>query len=317
MSVKINMAGWKMWEHGVLDSFFTIPENAVPVKQGSKWYWPAICKCGTEKLVEGTKLRSGHTKSCGCKKTIGVDLTNQTFNYLTALYPLPERRYNNVVWHCKCKCGNYKDATVAALKNGTVRSCGCLIKEAAEKRSLHLENQIFNNILVLERDYEYPIINNLKDQHSYWKCKCLLCEKIFTAVGRDIISGHTSSCGCSKISIGEENIKTILSKHNITYLFNSCYFKDLISPNNNILRYDFIILENNNPIRIIEFDGPQHVNATSIFGEGEFMRLQTADKIKNNYALLHNIPLVRIPYKERDNITLMMLLGDQYLVKEE
>lgn len=28
--------------------------------------WRCICKCGKESIVEGTLLRSGHTKSCGC-----------------------------------------------------------------------------------------------------------------------------------------------------------------------------------------------------------------------------------------------------------
>ena len=42
---------------------------------------------------------------------------------------------------------------------------------------------------------------------------------------------------------------------------------------------------------------------------------QGRDKLKNAYALSHNIPLVRIPYQERDNITLEMIMGDQYLVR--
>lgn len=41
------------------------------------------------------------------------------------------------------------------------------------------------------------------------------------------------------------------------------------------------------------------------------------DKEKNQYAIEHNIPLVRIPYTERDNITLDMLLGDKYLIKSD
>jgi hypothetical protein len=41
------------------------------------------------------------------------------------------------------------------------------------------------------------------------------------------------------------------------------------------------------------------------------------DKIKNNYAKEKNIPLVRIPYWERDNITLDLIMGNKYLIKEE
>jgi len=37
------------------------------------------------------------------------------------------------------------------------------------------------------------------------------------------------------------------------------------------------------------------------------------DSQKNKYALEHDIDLVRIPYWERDNINLNMILGDQYL----
>lgn len=36
--------------------------------------------------------------------------------------------------------------------------------------------------------------------------------------------------------------------------------------------------------------------------------------MKNEWAKEHNIPLVRIPYWERDKITLDMILGDKYLV---
>lgn len=39
--------------------------------------------------------------------------------------------------------------------------------------------------------------------------------------------------------------------------------------------------------------------------------------IKNEYALSHNIPLVRIPYWKRNSITLETIMGDQYLIKNE
>ena len=318
VKTKINMAGWKMWEHGVPDSFYYIPEDAKPDKQGNKIYWPAICKCGNMKMVEGTKLRSGHTKSCGCKKTIGVDLTGQQFGYLTALYPLEKRRYRNVVWQCKCKCGNETQVTVAALRNGHVKSCGCLLKESAQaSHGLQIKGQTINDIYVIDKDEEYKIINNIQDNHSYWKCRCF-CGNIFTVVGRDLLNGHTSSCGCLRFkgSKGEDNIRQILDNNYISYVYNKEYFKDLILDKGKPGRYDFIILENNMPVRIIEFDGQQHFQANSIFAQKRSIEeIQRYDQIKNEYAHAHNIPLVRIPYKERDNITLEMIMGDKYLIK--
>lgn len=68
--------------------------------------------------------------------------------------------------------------------------------------------------------------------------------------------------------------------------------------------------------RLIEFDGEQHFKYT---GAGwntkeNFEKTQKLDKIKNEYALNNNYSLVRIPYWERDNITLDMLLGDKHLI---
>lgn len=73
-------------------------------------------------------------------------------------------------------------------------------------------------------------------------------------------------------------------------------------------RYDFVILKNNTPIRLIEFDGEQHYKNIANWDSLELQ--QQRDQIKNEYALSHNIPLVRIPYWERDNITLDMIMGD-------
>ena len=72
------------------------------------------------------------------------------------------------------------------------------------------------------------------------------------------------------------------------------------------------------PYRLIEFDGQQHNEPIEYYGgEEALLKLQQHDTIKNQYALSHNIPLVRIPYTKRDTVTLDDLLGDQYLIKGE
>ena len=92
----------------------------------------------------------------------------------------------------------------------------------------------------------------------------------------------------------------------------------MVSDTGRVLRYDFIIFQNNLPIRLIEFDGPQHQLEVEFYGGKEKLELtKKYNTIKNNYALSHNIPLVRIPYTERDNITLEMIMGDKYLIKED
>ena len=70
-------------------------------------------------------------------------------------------------------------------------------------------------------------------------------------------------------------------------------------------------------MRLIEFDGPQHNDNGKFFGIDEFKKLQYHDALKNQYALSHNIPLIRIPYSKRDTMSIEDLLGDQYLFKGE
>ena len=77
-------------------------------------------------------------------------------------------------------------------------------------------------------------------------------------------------------------------------------------------KFDFALLDdNNNIIRLIEFDGIQHTINNNYFKDDT---IQKRDNIKNKYAKDNNIPLVRIPYYKRDNITLEDLLTDKYLV---
>lgn len=107
----------------------------------------------------------------------------------------------------------------------------------------------------------------------------------------------------------------ILKKNNIKYLYDCTFFKDLKLPSGGIGRYDFILLDDNfHPYRLIEYDGEQHYRAIEYFGgEENFKKLQKNDKVKNEYAKRHNLPLIRIPYTE-ENITLELLLSDKYLV---
>ena len=78
-------------------------------------------------------------------------------------------------------------------------------------------------------------------------------------------------------------------------------------------RFDFYIPSLN---RIIEFDGRQHFKSCSWFrDETDFEVSKIRDQQKNNYCFLNGIDLVRIPYTERDNLTLDLLLGDKYLLK--
>lgn len=67
-----------------------------------------------------------------------IDLTGQTFGYLTVIKNIPlEGRTTYSKWLCKCVCGETKEVRGSHLKNGLTRSCGCkkveMYKESRNK----------------------------------------------------------------------------------------------------------------------------------------------------------------------------------------
>ena len=127
-----------------------------PSRNGNK-YWLCQCDCGTIRAVNGYDLRNNKSKSCGClKKEIlsqikKDNLINQKFGRLTVLYENGRTPKQEVLWHCKCDCGNECDVRGYNLKSGHTQSCGCLQKERTSEAS-QLQNiigQRFGKLTVL------------------------------------------------------------------------------------------------------------------------------------------------------------------------
>lgn len=97
--------------------------------------WLCRCDCGSECEVTAQDLKSGHTKSCGCHRTLELrdrksNLTGMKVGRLTALYATEKRdAKGSVFWHCRCDCGNELDVTEDCLIHGNYRSCGCRKQE--------------------------------------------------------------------------------------------------------------------------------------------------------------------------------------------
>lgn len=54
------------------------------------------------------------------------NLSGMRFGKLIAIAATDERRDGKVMWICKCDCGNEKTTKSSLLKNGKVKSCGCI-----------------------------------------------------------------------------------------------------------------------------------------------------------------------------------------------
>ena len=85
------------------------------------------CECGTQKILYGSALKRGETKSCQlCSLGHKLDITGQKFGKLTALEPTEKRSNSFIIWKCQCDCGNICEVSLGNLKSGNTKSCGCI-----------------------------------------------------------------------------------------------------------------------------------------------------------------------------------------------
>ena len=230
-------------------------------------------------------------------------MIGQKFGKLLVLERAGSDNQRRALWKCQCDCGNTTTVRGAYLRNGHTISCGCERIFSRGQQITPMVGNKFGKLTVLFRVEDYVSPQGCK-QPKY-RCICD-CGNSVDVVAQSLRNKTTQSCGCISISIGESNIQQILLDNNIEFI-KEYKFADL-----GLLRYDFYLPKYN---RLIEFDGKQHNNPSSLWDDKEsFKNRQQRDKIKNEYAKTNNIDLVRIPYTERDTITLDLLLGDEYLL---
>ena len=55
-----------------------------------------------------------------------IDMKGKRFGNLIVVKRLSNDKYGNARWDCVCDCGNSYIAIGQSLRNGHVKSCGCL-----------------------------------------------------------------------------------------------------------------------------------------------------------------------------------------------
>lgn len=265
--------------------------------------WKCQCDCGNIEYFSTKELRNDgiiQCHKCGNKrqpkKIEKESIIGKRFTKLVVIEPTNQRKRGNIVYKCQCDCGKEIYAIKPDLDRGDIKSCGCI------KRKYQI-GDIINNRQILSFQTEKN-----KKKKAYYKCKCLLCGNIYEV--ETSVLDRTISCGCIK-SIGERNIQQILINNHIPFIKEFSF-------QGSKYRYDFAILNKNKEIiRLIQFDGQQHYKE-NIKNSGwnnlqHYLTLKQHDKEKNKLTKKHQIPLIRIPYWERDTLTLEKIMGSQFL----
>ena len=275
-------------------------------------WWKCQCDCGRIVWVNGKSLRTS-IKSCQnfisaeenkkqtrtkSKHTKHInknnDLVGKKIGKLTVIEKTDKKNSSGeYLWKCICDCGKIKYAEGSNLRRGKIKSCGCLLY----KTKVELSGQRFGKLLVLKESNQR--INN---HEVLWECLCDCGNKTLVKTNH-LISGHTLSCGCLKISKGEFKLNTIFKS--LSYSFITEF-----TPKNlkRKLRFDFYLPDYN---CYIEYDGIQHFIYTNSGWntEEKYIETKERDSIKNQYCKEHNIKLIRIPYWDYNR------LNEEYVQK--
>lgn len=99
--------------------------------------WLCKCDCGNEKVVRTSYLTCGETKSCGClhSDVVKNHYEGKKFGNLTVIKESGRDNQGNVIYLCKCDCGNEFETSGAYLRRGYSTSCGCKTSEKLSESS--------------------------------------------------------------------------------------------------------------------------------------------------------------------------------------
>lgn len=135
-----------------------------------------------------------------------IDMSGQEFGYLTVknyAYTKNKRAY----WNCSCICGKDVVCMGHLLRNGHIKSCGCMtFKMVSDSKIDNMQGRTIGRLTFKE-------YVGLIDHHAIWLCDCS-CGNECLAKASSVKSGITSSCGC----LAHEILMNRNVKHNCAYL---------------------------------------------------------------------------------------------------
>lgn len=266
--------------------------------------WRCQCDCGNIVEVRGSKLRSGEKTHCGCEKRYNfIDEAGNQYGRLVVIKAVGAKgKDRSIHWLCQCECGGTIEVAGGDLRQGKVRSCGCLASETRGQSVVVDETgNRYGKLTVLVRE-------NIHTGKARWICQCD-CGNRVTVNGCDLRSGRVVSCGCLS-SFGEQQILQFLQSKNIPYKKEYC-FADLVSDKGGRPRFDFALFGDRGLVCLIEFQGAQHFKDKGTFGA---VQREVTDKLKKEYCLLNNIPLYEIRYDDPLENTLVAILQKENIL---
>lgn len=264
------------------------PEEDFEIIQYDSVGKPGIFKCkqcNTNIEVKAAGNFLAPNKRYGCKNCHGfwkqrekkLEALKEKYDILGYFVKDTHKHYT-----IKCKkCGHERTSTLANLYNHL--ECGCetgVFRGRTGEEFIKQVNEINSD--------NYSLVDEYVNQSSPLKIRHS-CGLIFSVYPHDAISGKISCPHCHKQeSLGERHIANYFLKKNIPFQ------REAVLKNGSRQRFDFL-LEKNNNIIAIEYQGKQHYEESNFF-KASLEEIQKNDERKRQYCRENNIILYEIPY---------------------
>lgn len=247
-----------------------------------------------------------HLRGCGCKQCADINQSLILSEFIEKAEKVHGEKYNydlveykNSQTKIKILCNQCKNI-FEQVAHYHLDGCGC--------KDCSLQNSYFSRTYTTDEfiekakkvhgdKYNYDSVDYLKSKIKV-NIFCNKCKKIFSQMPMS----HLKGVGCAncKESKGEIKISKYLNNISISFATQKSFesLKNIIA-----LKFDFYLDDIN---LLIEYDGEGHYfpcfGSTLEQKQKNLEDCQRRDKIKNEWALKNNIPLLRIPYWDFDRI---------------
>lgn len=171
-----------------------------------------------------------------------------------------------------------------------------------KKTQTEFETEIFDLV-----GSEYSVLGEYINTKTHIKVRHNICGFEYDVTPSNILKGRR--CPQCNESKGEAALRYYCENEKIPFA-QEYSFDELMGNKGVCLRFDMAILKLNGNVKgLIEYDGVFHYEVQ--YSEENFNNLKIHDERKNQYCKNNDIPLLRIPYWEFDNIESVL---DEWLI---
>lgn len=261
-----------------------------------------ICLKHKEKGIQSKDWSHFKTYTYGCSYCSGRGKTNKD------IIPLIKNKdvelisqYQGNEKPIKCKCKKCENEWTTLPKVLITNGSGCP-KCGREKATMAETKTKERFIADLENINPFiEVIGEYKNTHTKIECKCKIDSTIWFAYPANLLNG-SAGCPHCNMSVGERKLLDTLKKIKVNFIpqhtISDCKF--IFN-----LKFDAFDIDNN---IAFEYNGEQHYRPVDFAGKGEewakkeFEKTTRRDNAKIEYCKNNGIPIVIIPYWEKDNM---------------